>query len=946
MKLKLRPPYSLKNIFHNQFITVPSNILFSRITSKLFQTFIKISEEERARSVLTLYEEGNLTLTPYSPSAVTYSKLLSECSSTKSLTHGQIIHAHIIKNGFLNNINVSYKLINFYSKCQNFGCARNVFEEIAKPDELSWSALISGYVQNGFYFEAVSAFQKMHSSGVQCNEFALSSVLKACSGRKDLKLGKQIHGIIINACFQYNVFVLNTLHTMYAKCGELLDSRKVFDEMPEWNIVSWNALISSYVQNDCCSEAISLFQKMIVSGLLPNEFSLSSILNACTGSADYGQGKKIHGYLIKLGHYSDSFSANALLDMYAKLGELEAAKTVFDEIRQPDIVSWNAVISGCVLQEYHDSALRLFMKMTMVGTNPDMFTISSILKSCAEMGMKELSMQIHCDLIKRDIGSDFFVGVGLVDVYSKCDLIEDARKVFDRLPEHDVIAWNAMISGYTQSGYDDEALSVFVDMQKEGLGFNQTTLSAVLKSTASLQADVVTRQVHVLIVKTGFQSDDYVVNSLIDSYGKCKLLMEARRYFEEHPSRDVVPFTSMITAFAQHGEGEEALKLFLKMLDTGVALDGFVYNSLLNACTTLSAYEQGKQIHVHILKSGFVFDIFVGNALVNMYGKCGSIEDARCAFSELPERGVIAWSSMIGGLAQHGRGKEALDMFDKMLKEGVSPNHITLVSVLCACNHAGLVREAKRLFELMELLFGIRPMQEHYACMVDLLGRAGKLNEAVELVNKMPFEADASVWGALLGASRIHGDLELGKYAADKLIILEPDKSVTHTLLANMYAASGEWGGVLEIRRLIKDSKVKKEPGMSWIEVRDAVHTFMVGDRNHSRTEEIYAKLDELSDLLSKAGYVPRVDVDLHNVDRSMKEELLSNHSEKLAVAFGLIATPAGAPIRIKKNLRVCIDCHTAIKFISEIVSREIIVRDINRYHHFKNGSCSCGDYW
>ncbi|XP_026420903.1 pentatricopeptide repeat-containing protein At5g04780, mitochondrial-like [Papaver somniferum] len=922
------------------FIIIPSNILLSPTTSKLFQTFTKFNEEEITRSL-----HNNLTPTPYPPSAFTYSKLLSECSSTKSITHGQIIQARIIKYGFLNDINVSYKLISFYTKCQIFGCARNVFEEIAEPDVLSWSALISGYVQNGFCFEAVSAFQKMHSSGVQCNEFVFSSVLKACSGRKNLKLGKQIHGMLIKTCFQYNVFVLNTLHTVYAKCGELLDSQKVFDEMPERNIVSWNALFSSYVQNDCCAEAISLFQEMIVSGLLPNEFSLSSILNACTGSTDYGQGRKVHGYLIKLGHYSDSFSANALLDMYAKLGDLEAAKTVFEEIKQPDIVSWNAIISGCVLQEDHDWALRLFAEMKMVGTIPDMFTLSSVLKSGAEMGMKELSMQIHSDLIKRDVGSDFFVGVGLVDVYSKCDLIEDARKVFDTLPKRDVIAWNAMISGYSQSGDDGEALSVFVAMQKEGLGFDQTTLSAVLKSTASLQTNIVTRQVHVLIVKSGFQSDDYIVNSLVDSYGKCKLLMEARRYFEEHPSQNVVPFTSMITAFTQHGEGEEALKLFLKMLDKGVTLDGFVYSSLLNACTTLSAYEQGKQIHVHILKSGFISG-FTGNALVNMYGKCGSIEDAHCAFSELPERGVVAWSAMIGGLAQHGCGKEALDMFNKMLNDGVSPNHITLVNVLCACNHAGLVMEAKRVFESMELLFGIKPLQEHYACMVDLLGRAGKLNEAMELVRKMPFEADASVWGALLGASRIHGDLELGKYAADKLIVLEPEKSVTHTLLANIYAASGDWSGVSDVRRLMKDSKVKKEPAMSWIEVKDAVHTFMAGDRNHNRTEEIYAKLDELSDLLSKAGYVPRVDVDLHDVDRSMKEELLSHHSEKLAVAFGLIATPPGAPIRVKKNLRVCIDCHTAIKFISEIVSREIIVRDISRYHHFRNGSCSCGDYW
>ncbi|OVA11522.1 Pentatricopeptide repeat [Macleaya cordata] len=867
-------------------------------------------------------------------------------SFTKSLNQGMQIHAHITKLGFLDDITVHYNLINFYSKCHTLGYARNVFDEITEPELLSWSALISGYAQNGLGMEGLYAFQKMHSSGVKCNEFALPSVLKACSNTKDLKLGKQIHGIVVSTGFQFNVFVLNTLFVMYAKCGEFLDSRKLFDEIPERNVVSWNALFSSYVQNDRCIEAISLFQEMIVSGFTPNEFSLSSILNACTGAGDYGQGRIIHAYLIRLGYESDSFSANALVDMYAKLGDLEAAMAIFEEIEQPDIISWNSIISGCVLQGYHDWALGLLVEMKMSGTNPNMFTLSSILKSCAEMGMKELGMQIHSDLIKRDIGSDFFVGVGLIEVYSKCDLIEDARKVFDTLPERDVIAWNVMISGYSQSGDDNEAISLFFKMQEEGHSFNRTTLSSVLKSTASSQAIDVSKQVHALIVKTVFQSDNYVVNSLIDSYGKCGFLVDATRVFEEYPFRDVVLYTSMISAYAQYGQGEQALKLALQMLDMGLKLDGFACSCLLSACSNLSAYEQGKQIHVHILKLGFTFDIFAGNALVNMYAKCGSIEDAYRAFSEIPKRGIVSWSAMIGGLAQHGYGKEALNMFDQMLNDGVSPNHITLVSVLCACNHAGLVPEARRYFESMEVLFGIKPMQEHYACMIDLLGRAGLLNEALELVNKMPFEADASVWGALLGASRIHGNLELGKFAAEKLYVLEPEKSGTHTLLANIYAAAGKWENVSEVRRLMKDSKVKKEPGMSWMEVKDQVHTFVVGDRNHPRTEEIYAKLDELSDLLNKAGYVPMVDTDLHDVEHSEKEKLLYQHSEKLAVAFGLIVTPAGAPIRVKKNLRVCIDCHTALKFISKIFSREIIVRDVNRFHHFRNGSCSCGDYW
>lgn len=382
------------------------------------------------------------------------------------------------------------------------------------------------------------------------------------------------------------------------------------------------------------------------------------------------------------------------------------------------------------------------------------------------------------------------------------------------------------------------------------------------------------------------------------------------------------------------------------MQDLELNPDPFICSSLLNASASLSAYEQGKQIHVHTLKFGLLSDVFTANSLVNMYARCGSIDDASRAFSEVSEKGIVSFSAMIGGLAQHGHGEKALSLFDEMLKDGIAPNNVTLVSVLCACNHAGLVTQAKRFFNSMERVFGIKPTQEHYACMIDILGRAGKLDEAMDLVNKMPFEANAAIWGAVLGAAKTHKNVDLGQRAAQKLMLIEPEKSGTHVLLANIYASAGLWENVADIRRWMKDSKVKKEPGMSWVEVKDKVYTFIVGDRSHFMSKEIYEKLDELMDLVGKEGYVPVLEIDLHNVKRSEKEVLLSYHSEKLAVAFGLISTPPRAPIRVKKNLRVCVDCHTFFKFACKVVGREIIVRDINRFHHFKDGSCSCGDYW
>lgn len=877
---------------------------------------------------------------------ISFSKLLTELSQTKFINQGQQIHAHLIKTGLSQDAKHRNHLINFYSKCKVFCHARKLVEESEKLDLVSWSSLISGYAQSGLGVEALLAFREMHALGVKCNEYTFPSVLKACASKTNFMLGKQVHGVVVVTGFEPDVFVANTLVFMYAKCGQLVDARRLFEDIPEKNVVSWNALISCYTQNDLFAEAMALFQEMVAGGVRPDEFSLSTILNTATGLGDIRQGRKVHGYLIKLGYDGDPFSSNALVDMYAKGGDLGGAITVFGNIPGPDIVSWNAIIAGCVFHDYHDKALELLDQMNRSGLCPNMFTLSSALKASAALGVPELGKQFHAKLIKMDIMRDPFVTTGLIDMYSKCHLMKDAIRVYLLMPEKDMVAMNAMICGYSQNGEYVEALSLFVEMYKQRMEFDQATLLAVLNAIAGLEAIIVCKQIHAVVVKSGYQTDDFVLNSLVDSYGKCSQVNDATRVFEECPATDLPSYTSIMTTYAQCGQGEEALKLYLKLLSVDLKPDSFVCSSLLNACANLSAYEQGKQIHVHVLKLGFMSDVFAGNSLVNMYAKCGSIEDAGSGFCEIPLRTVVSWSAMIGGLAQHGHAKEALHLFNDMLRDGVSPNHVTLVSVLSACNHSGLVNEAQWYFDTMKEQFGIERTQEHYACMIDVLGRAGKLDKALDLVNGMPFEANGAIWGALLGAAKIHKDVELGQHAAEMLYALEPEKSGTHVLLANIYASAGLWDNVAKVRRLMKGSKVKKEPGMSWMEIKDNICTFTVGDRSHPRSEEIYAKLEELGYLTAKAGYVPLVETDLHDVAKKEKELLLSYHSEKLAVAFGLIATAPGAPIRVKKNLRICLDCHTAFKYICKIVSREIIIRDINRFHHFREGSCSCGDYW
>ncbi|KAG2598795.1 hypothetical protein PVAP13_5KG395100 [Panicum virgatum] len=352
------------------------------------------------------------------------------------------------------------------------------------------------------------------------------------------------------------------------------------------------------------------------------------------------------------------------------------------------------------------------------------------------------------------------------------------------------------------------------------------------------------------------------------------------------------------------------------------------------------------QLHSRLIKAGYGVGCFVGNALLAMYFKCGNMEEAHNAFEEMEERDVVSWNTMIAGYARHGFGKEALEVFDTMRKTSTKPDDITLVGVLAACSHSGLIEKGVSYFYSMHHDFGVTAKPEHYTCMIDLLGRAGRLDEAVSLMKDMPFEPDSTMWGALLGASRIHRNSELGRSAAEKIFELEPENAGMYVLLSNIYASSGKWRDVDKMRAMMYERGVKKVPGFSWIEVQNKVHTFSVGDCVHPEKEDIYAFLEDLDMRMKKAGYISATDMVLHDVEEEEKEHMLKYHSEKLAVAYGILKIPPGRPIRVIKNLRVCEDCHTAFKYISAIEGQLIILRDSNRFHHFRDGSCSCGDYW
>eukprot|EP01018_Ginkgo_biloba_P033954 Gb_18015 [translate_table: standard] len=670
------------------------------------------------------------------------------------------------------------------------------------------------------------------------------------------------------------------------------------------------------------------------------------LLQDCIDRKALAMGKRVHDHMIRAGIQPDVYLGNNVVNMYAKCGSIVHARQVFDKMPKRDVVSWNAMIAGYTQHRQCKEALKVFRQMQRADVMPNEFTFVSVLKTCADSASLELCKQIPGHILKNGFESNISVANALVTLYTKCGSVDDARKVFDKMPQLNLVSWTAMIAGYAQNDHGQEALTLFCRMQSLGLKADHITLASVLMACSSLEALEQGKQVHGPIIKIGFELDVSVGTTLFTMYAKCGSIEDAHRLFDKMPKRDLVSWNAMIARYAQNQHGEEALKLFCRMQHIGMKPDHFTYASILRACSSIAAFELGKQVHGNIVVAGFVSDAFVSCSLADMYAKCGSIEDARELFDKLPKEDVVSWNVMIAGYAQHGHGKEALDFFQQMLTAGMKPNHITFVGILCACSHVGLADEGQRYFDSMSRDYDITPRVEHYACMVDLFGRAGCLEEAEDLINGMPFEPNDVVWRSLLGACRIHGNMEIGKRAADRLLELEPEDDSTHVLLSNIYAAAGLWDEVTRVRNSMKDKGVIKEPGCSWIEVKNRMHAFLVADRTHYRTGDIYAKLEKLTLQMKEAGYVPDTDFVLHDINEEQKEHTLSYHSEKLAVSFGLLSSPPGKPIRIFKNIRVCGDCHTAIKFISKIERRKIVVRDSYRFHHFKDGMCSCGDYW
>ncbi|CAN6876657.1 unnamed protein product [Brassica oleracea] len=624
-------------------------------------------------------------------------------------------------------------------------------------------------------------------------------------------------------------------------------------------------------------------------------------INRCRTMRDLSQ---IHATFVKSGQMRDTLAAAEILRFCATTSDLlhrdlDYAHKIFNQMPHRNTFSWNTIIRGFSESDEENAinAITLFHEMMTSGeeedsVEPNRFTFPSLLKACAKTGRIEEGKQIHALALKLGLSGDEFVMSNLVRMYVMCGLMRDACVLFYK--------------------------------------------------------NIIGRDMAVMMVDGGRKRDGEVVlwNVMIDGYmrlGDCKA---ARTLFDQMRVRSVVSWNTMISGYCKNGAYKEAVEVFCEMRRVNLRPSYVTLVSVLPGISRIGSLELGEWLHSYAESKGIEIDDVLGSALIDMYSKCGVVERAVEVFERLPRKNVITWSAMINGFAIHGLAGEAIDCFCRMRRVGVKPSDVAYINLLTACSHAGMVEEGRKYFSQMVNVDGLEPRIEHYGCMVDLLGRSGLLEEAEQFIHNMPVKPDDVIWKALLGSCRMHGNVEMGKRVANILMDMVPQDSGAYVALSNMYASQGNWSEVSEMRLRMKEMDIRKDPGCSWIDVDGVLHEFLVEDDSHPRAKDINSKLVEISEKLRLAGYRPITTQVLLNLEEEDKENALHYHSEKIAVAFGLISTTPGKPIRIVKNLRICEDCHSSLKLISKVYERKITVRDRKRFHHFENGSCSCMDYW
>ncbi|GKV19643.1 hypothetical protein SLEP1_g29872 [Rubroshorea leprosula] len=812
------------------------------------------------------------------------SSLAVSLKNCKTITELEQLHCHMTKQGLNRDHSAMCK---FMSACTEMGTfdslnyARKAFEQFKEDGDTSGSSfmyncLIRGCSSLGLCDEAILIYNHMVDMGIAPDKYTFPFFLSACSKIAAFSEGVQVHSAILKMGFE-DVYTQNSLIYFYTECGEVVCGRKVFDEMRERNVVTWTSLICGYARMGFAKEAVDLFFEMVKEGIRPNSVTLVCVISACAKLRDLELGERVCGYIEESGGVkANAQMLSALVDMYMKCGATDAAKQLFDECVDKNLVLCNTIMSNYVQTGLAKEALAILDEFPAQRLRPDRVTVLSAISACAQLGSILWGKCCHGYVLRNGLECWDSVSNALIDMYMKCCKQEMACKIFDHMTNKTVVSWNSLIAGLIRNGDIDSAWKIFNKM----------------------------------------------------------------------PESDSVSWNTMISGLVQESMFKEATELFRVMRSKGIKADRVTMVSIASACGYLGALDLAKWIYAYIEKNEIHCDIRLGTALVDMFARCGDPSSAMHIFNKMEKRDVSAWTVAIGAMAINGNGNQAIALFNQMLKQGVKPDGVVFVRLLAACSHGGLIEEGRYLFRSMTGIHGISPQIIHYGCMVDLLGRAGLFEEALDIIKSMPMEPNDVIWSSLLAACRMHQNVDMAAYAAQRIRELAPERTGVHVLLSNIYASAGKWTDVANVRLELKEKGARKVPGSSSIEINGKIHEFTSGDESHPEMSQIALMLEEMNCKVRDAGHVPDLANVLLYVDEQEREYLLSRHSEKLALAFGLISTGPGTPIRVVKNLRICSDCHSFAKLVSKIYNREIIMRDNNRFHLFRRGTCSCNDYW
>ncbi|CAM6094164.1 unnamed protein product [Calypogeia fissa] len=705
--------------------------------------YVKCGQGEKG---LELYQQ--MKREGVQPNSVAFLAAVNACASVLALDEGKRIHEDVVLNGMEFDVFVGSSLIDMYAKCGSIEDGRRLFDRMPSRTAVTWNSMIMGYVKCRQPETALKLYRQMQSGGVKPTQVTFVALLNACALIGALEEGRRIHEEIIECGYEAELFIGNSLIDMHGRCGSIKDARRVFDQMPTRNVISWSAIISAYVKHGQGKMGLELFSKMQQRKLQPDSATFVAALSACANLAALDEGRRVHDLIIQSGGEIDSFVGSAVVDMYVKCGSVEEAWIAFSNMPKPDVAAWGSMILGYAKSGQGELAFQLMRRMQQEGVEPNKFTFVAWLNACASVGALEEGRRVHEWIIRSDMETDVFICSSLVDMYSKCGSIDSSWKVFNKMGQHDVVACGAMIMGYVKCGLGRKALELWHQMQVEGTKPDSFIFVGLLNACASVTALEEGRKIHELIIESGCGSDIIVGNSLVDMYAKCGSMQDALQVFKSLPTHDVIAWSSLILGFVKFGQGKKALGLFRRMQKEKVEPNEFTFVAVLKACSTLEALDEGRDIHAQIIHRGLESDVFVGSGLLHMYSKCGCMEDAWRVFSKMPTRNQVTWTVIILGYFRRGQGDRALELFQQMLREGLEPSPATFVGMLNACANVGSLHDGKRVHELIiQSGCGSDPCMA--SSLVNMYAKCGSLEDAWEVFKTMS-KPDVIAWDAMI----------------------------------------------------------------------------------------------------------------------------------------------------------------------------------------------------